>query len=78
MPFFRTVNACAHVSIESATDRVPDDGYYYVLRQGKIEGKFRRLKRAQEMYSKLVAGMNLPPVTAMRLQSPRNTCWMRR
>lgn len=60
MPFFRTVNVRANVSIESATDKVPDDGYYYVLRQGKIEARFRRLKQAQELYAEFIAEMNLP------------------
>lgn len=44
-----------HLSLEYCTDSVPQDGHYYVLRDGQIEGRFRTLKEAQVRYKQLVA-----------------------
>jgi hypothetical protein len=44
----------AGISLERATDRVPDDGYYYVLLDDDIKGRHRTLKDAQAAYGKLL------------------------
>ena len=43
------------------TPEVPDDGYYYVLFQGEIAGRFRSLKQATSRYQELRKQLNLKP-----------------
>ena len=43
-----------NLSIEKATDKVPNDGKYHVLRNEEVLGSFRSLKQAQELYRKIV------------------------
>jgi hypothetical protein len=57
-----------NLSIEKATDKVPDDGKYYVLQNGKVLGAFRNLKQAQVLYRKIVqeSGYKPTPVTTTK------------
>jgi len=38
------------LSVEEGTEKVPDDGHYYVLFQGEQKGRFRSLKQATKRY----------------------------
>lgn len=42
------------LSIERYTDAVPDDGRWYLIRDGKQLGRFRSLKAAQDAWKKVV------------------------
>jgi hypothetical protein len=65
---YRQLNERAGISIEKDTDKVPADGKYYVLRDGKIVGSFRILKQAEYLYKKLVSEKNLPPLKKERVK----------
>lgn len=59
---YRQLNQRAGISIEQNTGSVPEDGRYYVLKEGKIVKHFHSLKAAQTVYQKLVDEKNLPPL----------------
>jgi len=59
---YRQLNERAGIAIEQGTNNVPDDNKYHVLQEGKIVGSYLRLKNADELYRKLVAEKNLPPL----------------
>ena len=61
---YRCFNERAGISIEQGTDKVPDDGKYYVLKDGEIVERLKSLKTAEEAYRKLVEEKNLPPLEA--------------
>ncbi len=50
------------MSIECNTGRVPNDGKYYVIKDGKVIANFRSLKVATACYQQLVDEMALPPL----------------
>jgi len=50
------------VSIERFTALVPPDGYYYVLKAGSVEGRFRSLRQAQTKYKELLDTSGYKPV----------------
>lgn len=55
------------VSLERNTGRVPNDGYYYVLLNGEVKGRYRSLRQAQSQYKQLLADSGWkpdPPETA--------------
>jgi len=52
------------VSIERDTPAVPPDGYYYVVQDGKILGRFHGLKQATARYKQLLADAGYEPPTA--------------
>lgn len=59
---YRQIHPRAKVSIECNTGRVPADGKYYVLKDGKVIAAFRSLKAAEPCYQQLVEEMALPPL----------------
>ena len=61
---YRCFNERAGISIEQGTDKVPDDGKYYVLKDGENVECLKSLKTAEEAYRKLVEEKNLPPLEA--------------
>ncbi len=48
--FYRQSVPGLGLSIECATDSVPDDGKYHVIRNGQTLGSFRALKPAQQLF----------------------------
>jgi len=56
------------VSVERLTAHVPADGWFYVLQQGQVQGRYRTLKAAQIHYRELVnaSGWSPPPVEKRR------------
>jgi len=61
---YRQAIAAINLSIERCTAAVPPDGYYYVLKDGKIEGRFRSLRQAQAKYKELLAASGYQPPAA--------------
>jgi hypothetical protein len=61
MGAYRQAVPAIQLSLERLTAAVPDDGYYYVLKDGKVEGRFRSLKRAQARYKELLAASDYEP-----------------
>jgi len=59
---YRQFHPRANISIECNTSRVPIDGKYYVIKDGKVIANFRSLKAATACYQKLVDEMALPPL----------------
>ena len=59
---YRQFNERAGISIEQDTANVPNDGKYYVLKDGEIVANYKNLKAANEMYRKLVEDKGLPPL----------------
>jgi len=59
---YRQVHPRANISIECDTGKVPADGKYYVMKDGKIIASFRSLKAAIPCYQQLVDEMNLTPL----------------
>ncbi len=49
------------LSIERATDAAPDDGKYYVIRSGQVLGSYGTLKRAQEVFRRVVQESGYKP-----------------
>ncbi|MEX1195068.1 MAG: hypothetical protein WD904_04675 [Dehalococcoidia bacterium] len=47
---FRQSVAAIDLSIQRATPDVPDDGWFYVVFQGLIKGRFRQKKQAEILY----------------------------
>lgn len=50
-----------HLSLEYCTASVPRDGHYYVVKDGRIDGRFRTLKEAQVRYRQMVADSGYTP-----------------
>jgi len=49
------------LSIEKNTNNVPNNNYYYVLKDGIIIEKQRTLKKAKELFEKLVTESGFKP-----------------
>lgn len=49
------------LSIESLTDSVPDDGWWYLMQRGELLGRFRSLKLAKEEWDRIVAESGWQP-----------------
>lgn len=54
------------LSLERSTERVPKDGYFYVLLRGEIKGRFRTKSSALAMYRAILeeSGYKPSPVAA--------------
>ncbi len=52
------------LSIERNTGRVPSDGYYYVLLNGEVKGRYRSLRQAQSQYKQLLVESGWSPAPA--------------
>lgn len=53
------------LSLEQGTSKVPADGYFYVLLNGEIEGRFRSLKQAQKKFKELRMELGVKAVEAL-------------
>ncbi|MGE5507797.1 MAG: hypothetical protein ACM3RP_04835 [Chitinophagales bacterium] len=51
---YKQYNEKAAISLEQGTASVPDDGRFYLLRDGEVIEAYPSLKRAQTAYKKLV------------------------
>ena len=49
------------LSIEKNTNNVPSNNYYYVIRDGEIIEKYRTLKKAKELFDKMVKESGYKP-----------------
>jgi hypothetical protein len=58
------------LSIEQLTANVPDDGYYYVVLRGSLEGRFRSLGQAKSLYAHLKAEIGYQPPAPPEPASP--------
>lgn len=61
---FRQAIEGVELAIEEGTNRVPQDGKFYVIHQDQIVGSYRSLKKAQEKYRGIRDSLNLPAATA--------------
>ena len=59
--FYRQSIPDIGLSIERATDSVPDDGKFYVIIEGETLGSFRALKPAQQLFRQTVAEIGYRP-----------------
>jgi hypothetical protein len=59
---YRQVLPQLHLSIERHTPRVPDDGAWYLLQEGRRLGRFRSLKAAQKAWKEVVDSSGWTPV----------------
>ena len=50
-----------NISIERATEAVPDDNKFYVIQDGEILRSFRSLKQAQEFFKQVVKESGYKP-----------------
>ena len=66
MDLYRQSIAAIGLSLERSTERVPKDGYFYVLLKGEIKGRFRTKGSALAMYRAILkkSGYKPPPVEA--------------
>jgi len=66
MDLYRQSVAASDLSLERSTERVPRDGYFYVLLKGEIKGRFRTKSSALAMYRAILekSGYKPPPVEA--------------
>lgn len=66
MELYRQSIPAIGLSLERSTERVPGDGYFYVLLKGEIKGRFRTKSSALGMYSAILekSGYKPPPVEA--------------
>lgn len=58
---YRQIIPDISLSIEKETDNVPNDGKFYVIKDGNVKGSFRSLKQAQEMFNDLVKESRYTP-----------------
>ena len=56
--------------MERATVNVPKDGYFYVLVNGQIKGRFRTMRQALALYKSLLEDSGYKPPTAERKGDP--------
>jgi hypothetical protein len=54
------------LSIERRTERVPSDGYFYLLRSGETLGRFRSLRAAQDAWREVVRESDWKPASHPR------------
>ena len=54
MQLYRQAIPAIGLSLERATDRVPKDGFFYVLLDGEIKGRFRTKSKALSLYRALL------------------------
>ena len=54
MVLYRQAIPAIGLSLERATDRVPKDGFFYVLLDGEIKGRFRTKSKALSLYRALL------------------------
>ena len=54
MELYRQAIPAIGLSLERATDRVPKDGFFYVLLDGEIKGRFRTKSKALSLYRALL------------------------
>ena len=54
MELYRQAILAIGLSLERATDRVPKDGFFYVLLDGEIKGRFRTKSKALSLYRALL------------------------
>ena len=66
MELYRQAIPAIGLSLERATDRVPEDGFFYVLLKGEIKGRFRTKSKALSLYKSLLeqSGHKPQPVQA--------------
>jgi hypothetical protein len=58
---YRQSIAAVGLAIERGTPAVPDDGYFYVLFAGQIQGRYRTLKQAQAQYREILSNQDWKP-----------------
>jgi len=67
MERYRQAVPAIELSLERATENVPDDGFFYVSLAGEIKGRFRTLRQAQALYKALLDESGYkPPAPADR------------
>jgi len=49
------------VSVERYTANVPNDGKYYIVKEGKVVQNFRSMKHAEDMFKQLIAESGFKP-----------------
>ena len=54
MELYRQAIPAIGLSLERATDRVPKDGFFYVLLDDEIKGRFRTKSKALSLYRALL------------------------
>ncbi len=54
MELYRQATPAIGLSLERATGRVPKDGFFYVLLDGEIKGRFRTKSKALSLYRALL------------------------
>lgn len=52
-----------NLSIEKGTDKVPNDGKYYIVSDGRITDAFKFRRQAEEKFKRLVAERGYKPTT---------------
>jgi predicted DNA-binding protein len=57
------------VSLERGTANVPRDGYFYVLVNGEIRGRFRGMRRALAFYKSLLEQSGYTPPSTERAKA---------
>lgn len=62
--FFRQAVPAISLSLERSTARVPKDGYFYVLLQDEIKGRFRTKNEALALYRTLREDSGYTPPAA--------------
>ena len=58
---YRQSIAAVGLAIERGTPAVPDDGYFYVLFAGQVQGRYRTLKQAQAQYREILSNQDWKP-----------------
>ena len=69
--YYRQFIPDLELSVERATDGVPHDGKYHVLKSGRNLGSFRVLKQAQTLFKQVLgeSGYQPPPPPEGKSQS---------
>jgi hypothetical protein len=58
---YRQSIAAVGLAIERGTSAVPDDGHFYVLFAGQMQGRHRTLKKAQAQYREILSNQDWKP-----------------
>lgn len=71
--YYRQTIAALTLSIERGTGSVPADGRYHVVKDGKMLGAFRTLKKAQTLFGQIVENSGYKPRVEKKTRTASET-----
>lgn len=70
MELYRQAIPAISLSLERATPHVPNDGFFYVILDGEVKGRFRTRSKALALYKTLLEESGYKPQPVERPADP--------